>query len=100
MPFICHRCGYADSPEWKNMPWRRYTSYCHIDELSDEELKKLIISKGNVRIPPYKYHLTDSGYVHRIAIRDSRNPKSEDITEPPMEKPKDPFQRKLLEVSK
>ncbi len=89
----CPHCGCMDSPVWRNVRYRLYTSYCRIDELSawEPELAKLIadrISQGNFAdftVGKYIYHIVKGNLViQRIHVSDSRDGKS--IREPEQEK--------------
>jgi len=93
----CPNCGFADPPQWKNVPFRLYGEYMTFAEFKElypqiaEELvknPKLVFDKYN------GYHLTRAGYVHRVPKQFCVDGKfyHESSTH---EKPKDPFQKKL-----
>ena len=60
MPFICPRCGYADSICWRTSRFVLYAVYCSLDELEGFEptlAEKLrALRKGET--------LTDKGYTY------------------------------------
>ena len=107
--YRCPKCGYEDLPCWRYKRWTMFTSYTHkndLDVFDPELLAKIIESqKSNQRYcdEHYRYRLTKSGHIHRIAHKDCFNPSNKnDMHEPPQEKlikaKYFPNQRKLLEL--
>lgn len=90
----CPQCGFKDPPIWRSQSHKRYTDYCHKDELLywNKELHyKLTQNKliSTLTIPPFRYHISKAGYVHRIAVINLANPSNPaSIEEPDMERPK------------
>jgi hypothetical protein len=87
------KCGYVDSPVWRNVRYRIYTMYCRIDDLTDWEIElyAMLIAKvknGDFKdfiIGRYIYHIVKGGtIVQRIHINDSRDGKTH--REPEQEK--------------
>ena len=102
---VCPKCGYEDPLEWRNLPHQLFMEYMRFDDFERlypelaahlKENPKLIFDEFNA------YHLTKKGFVHRL-------PKTHCLMKNGEAKwnwysscyckPKDPFQRKLLEVS-
>lgn len=98
--FICPKCGFKDASCWRASRFMLYTITCKIDELQVCEpkiAKELIASGVRLELGPYVYRLVEkSGRVYRSTKEMEGEYKRGHWTE----KPKDPFQRKLLEVSK
>jgi len=105
---VCPRCGFRDSPIWRNrMAKRLYVQYCRIDELIEwePELAKELQEKKYVFKNGVKYKLTLKGYVERIDafLCAHPEPNNPSISEPHFEKHKakligynPKFQRKLF----
>jgi len=88
---VCPKCGYEESPIWRNTLRRLYTSHAHIEDLKiwEPELAKELIEKKYVYRNGVKYKLTKKGsHVHKIEAKfcQDPNPKSDKITEPTTEK--------------
>ena len=94
---VCPKCGFTDSPIWRNkMALRLYVQYCHIEELDDfepevaKELRKEWGKSNYYFKDGIKYRINSGGYVDRIdaylcAHPEPRNPS---ISEPQKEKHK------------
>lgn len=97
--FICPKCGHKDIPVWKSCKWLRYSVYAHVSELElwNPDLTKALEKESWIKRGPYWYHMTKS---KKIIYRMLDMGKSEFQSHGFTEKPKDPFQRKLLEVTK
>jgi len=91
---VCPKCGYKDPPIWRSQTHKRYTDYCHKDELlywNKPLYEKLTKNKliTTITIPPFRYHITKAGYIHRIALINLANPNNpRSMEEPDMEQPK------------
>lgn len=97
--FVCPKCGFKDSPCWRSSHWRRYSVYCRLDELEvwePEIAKQLKDTTEWVEIGPYLYKVSRTGIVNRTTPGMG---KAEFQTHGFTEKPKDPFQKKLVEGS-
>lgn len=92
---ICPRCGYEEHVVWKNLPFCLFTKYCDLDSFRDiePEISILLEKLGNVIVYPYKYHLSKSNHVHRIAVLDCKNPWSKSVSEPRKEKHRIPHHK-------
>ena len=92
---VCPKCGWRDNPCWRNSRWELYTQYCRLEELVDWEPDIVEKLKENYKIEegPYFYHLRGKGFVHRTP-KELRSMYERGHS---TEKPKDPFQKKLLE---
>jgi len=102
--FICPDCGHKEPSCWRACSWLKYGVYCSIDEFEVfypalsrrlRELSQLRL-KGKVRLEDgdYVYRLTRNGYVYRLTKEIAHEYSSHGFTE----KPKDPFQKKLVLV--
>ena len=103
----CPKCGFRDSLEWKNLHFQLYHEYMTLEDfrrlypkLARELLKQQTeIGTKNIVYDDYNaYHLTKAGYVHRVPKElcpDGKWFHASSI----YEKPKDPFQQRLLEAS-
>lgn len=94
--FECPKCGYRDEPCWRASRFMLYTITCKIDELEFQNhrlAEKLKESNGRYEEGPYVYRLAKSGRCYRVLKELEGEYKRGHWTE----KPKDPFQKKLLE---
>ena len=92
--FVCPQCGFKDLSVWKASKWRRYSVYCHTDELLEfrPDLVERLKEDLWVFEDPYHYKMTRNG---KIVYRMLEMGVSEFKTHGFTEKPKDPFQQKL-----
>ena len=94
--FECPKCGFRDSPAWRASRFMLYTITCKIDELDllDPDLAKKIRNAGKrLELSPYVYrYVQKSGRVYRVLKELEGEYKRGHWTE----KPKDPFQKKLV----
>ena len=100
---VCPKCGFKDPPFWRSMKYKRYTDYCHKDELGywDPELYQKIVEAGTITIPPFRYHITKAGYIHRIALLNLANPSNpRSMEEPDMERPKHRYHPEPVKLTK
>lgn len=86
----CPCCHFKDAPYWRNVRWRLYTKYCHIEDglkIDMPELTSLLLTspKTDILFKNYIYRYNpDSQIVQRIHVDDSRDGFS--IREPEQEK--------------
>ena len=83
---VCPYCGHSDMP-WKNRRFTLFTSYCHIEELTDfnPELAEQIKQSPDFYTDGlYNYRLKADNFVFRILRDDAKEPDS--MYEPPTEK--------------
>ena len=99
--FKCPNCGYEDLPIWKSSHWRRYCVYANTSEIEVFIPKLLELLKtspdGWVWDAPYWYQINKKG---TIINRMTQMGRDEFRTHGFTEKPKDPFQHKLVEVER
>jgi len=104
---VCPKCGFHDPPEWKNLHFQLYHEYITFEDFQQlyptlaERLLEIQKAAGtkNIIFDEYTaYHLTKAGYVHRVPKELCPEGKWFHASNL-YEKPKDPFQKKLLEVT-
>ena len=68
---VCPKCGWEDSPCWRNARFYMYCSTCRIDELElfEPEIAKRLKEQTPIEIPPFHYKLTRYGWVYRTPIK-------------------------------
>jgi len=68
--FVCPECGYHDDPCWRSHRQRRYSVYCHIDELKcfRPKLAERLRKRRIIEEEPYCYRLGKTGYVERMPL--------------------------------
>lgn len=105
---VCPKCGYHDPIEWKNLHFQLYHEYMTLEDfqqlypkLAAELLQKQEkVGTKNIAFDEYNgYHLTKAGYVHRVPKELCLNDKWFHASSL-YEKPKDPFQKKLVVTKK
>jgi hypothetical protein len=97
MTFVCPKCGFKDSPCWRTSRFLIYCVYTTLDELKVWEPEVATKLENNVKIEdgPYFYWKRGRGnHVYRVSIELKDFAFGHNKTE----KPKDPFQKKLIEV--
>ena len=104
--FVCPDCGFKDSSIWRACSWLKYGVYTSFDEFQvffPELAKQLAeikatVPKGKARLEngSYVYRLTRNNFVYRMTKEIACEYSSHGFTE----HPKDPFQKKLLEIQK
>lgn len=101
----CPNCGFKDPLEWKNLHFQLYHEYMTLEDfkriypkLAAELLRQQKLKKTkNILFDDFNaYHLTNAGYVHRVPRELCPNGKWFHASSL-YEKPKDPFQKKLME---
>jgi len=92
---ICPKCGFSDSPIWRNkMALRLYVQYCHIEELDsfEPEVAAALRKSENHYLfkDGIKYRLNPQGYVDRVDAFLCAHPEPDNpsISEPQKEKHK------------
>ena len=85
MAYVCPKCGWKDSPCWRNARFYMYCTTCRIDELEEFEpdIAKKLKEETPIEISPFHYKLTRYGWVYRtpIKLKDSL-PKENQIGSP------------------
>lgn len=106
---VCPKCGFVDPPEWKNLHFQLYHEYMTLEDFKQlyPQMAELLLEQqqkvGTKNIifdekKHHAYHLTKASYVHRVPaylIIDRKWFHASSL----YDKPKDRFQRKLLEVA-
>lgn len=104
---VCPKCGFKDPLEWKNLHFQLYHEYMALEDFQriyPKLAKELLLQQKQLRTKNitfdegHAYHLTKKGYVHRVPKELCPNGKWFHASSL-YEKPKDPFQRKLLECT-
>ena len=94
---VCPECGYRDPLEWRNLRFRLYAEYISLDDFTQLYPELAAQLKENPKCvcdSAHCYHLTKSGHVHRVPAYLCINGKFY-YGGNTLEKPKDPFQKKL-----
>ena len=97
---VCPKCGFRDPLEWKNLRFRIYAEYMTFEDFQRvyPDLAALLKESPKILCDEHHcYHLTKSGHVHRVPKYLCIDGKFYHGSST-LEKPKDPFQKKLFAV--